>query len=85
VTVELSLSDLLHLLRNGVVNWSGDRPSESWDEECAVQGSAGGTVCSVPFCNVQYREVLVVPSAVCRSVMCSTGKYRWYRLQCAVL
>ena len=76
MTVELSLSDLLHLLRNGVVNWSGDRPSESWDEECAVQGSAGGTVCSVPFCYVQYREVPVVPSAVCRSVTVAYFSYR---------
>jgi hypothetical protein len=52
------------VVKNSVVNWSGDKPSESWDEESAVQGSAGGTVCSVPFCNVQYREVLVVLSAV---------------------
>jgi hypothetical protein len=52
------------VVKYSVVNGSGDKPSESWDEECAVQESAGGTVCRVTFCNVQYREVLVVPSAV---------------------
>ena len=52
------------LVKHSVVNWSGDKPSESWNEECAVQGSADGNVCSVTFCNVQCREVLVVPSAV---------------------